>query len=197
MIPDFDPSEVWPSNEEKPYKVLPSGVHDTDLAELKEKLVDVFKDSETRETIYDGFVRLLIKCSEVGIEQEHLVDGSYVTSKKSPEDIDMVTFLNADDLNQLEQGHRHFLSTVLNGKEETKKNYHTHSFIEVLYPENHPLYEICRERVSDWFKFWGGTRGLKDSHGKELSQEITHPKGILRLVTSAQNSFEQNAQEVR
>ena len=182
MIPNFLSVDVWPVDEEEPYSVLPPGIHDTNLHEIKRALVDDFPHSTTRRKIYKGFCKLLEEAQRERLSMEHWVDGSYVTTKQSPDDIDAVTFLDPVALNSLSASGKNFVKQRLGGGESTKHTYQTHSFLELVLPEGHPLYALSPRRRANWIKEWGFTRPLKSD--EDLTQTACgHPKGFLRFFS--------------
>lgn len=183
MIPDFEQHEVWPVNEEDPYRVLPSGVYPADLNNLKERFVTAFPESISRKRILKNFSKLLHETVRFDISMVHWVDGSYLTSKTNPNDIDMVTFARAEDLNALSHDGRYFFDRCINGKNETKRLYDTHSFLCVLHPPDHPRHALSENTRRYFRKWFGHTRRLKDPHREEGELLPEHPKGMVSLVT--------------
>lgn len=77
MIPEFiDIGAAW--------KVLPPGVHDASLEEVRER----FATNETRARLFDGFIKACQSLASAGCKVLYL-DGSYVTEKRNPEDYDV------------------------------------------------------------------------------------------------------------
>jgi hypothetical protein len=77
MIPDIvDNGSVW--------EVLPSGVHDATLDEIKKRFVT----NARREELFEGLKRgcLALKAAGCGVIY---LDGSFVTSKEVPNDFDV------------------------------------------------------------------------------------------------------------
>jgi hypothetical protein len=66
-----------------PWKVLPPGIHDATLKEVKTQ----FATNPNRERLFDGFARGLAMLQNAG-SQEVLLDGSFVTEKPNPGDFD-------------------------------------------------------------------------------------------------------------
>lgn len=75
----------------KPYDVI-----ETDLPTFKREFVDAFSQSRTRSIIFNNFSSYLEKLTSIiGLDFYVWVDGSYVTRKLNPEDIDFVSFVDA------------------------------------------------------------------------------------------------------
>jgi hypothetical protein len=76
----------------KPYDIIY-----TDWSTFKTEFVDAFPRSDTRQVIFRNFseyVEGLMPIIGTGFHQ--WIDGSFVTKKLNPRDIDVVTFVNAD-----------------------------------------------------------------------------------------------------
>jgi hypothetical protein len=77
MIPEFiDIGAAW--------KVLPPGVHDASLEEVRER----FATNETRSRLFEGFIKACQSLANAGCKVLYL-DGSYVTEKRNPGDYDV------------------------------------------------------------------------------------------------------------
>ena len=78
------------------WKVLPRGLHNGTLAEVKKR----FATNETRKTLYAGLFKACIELQTAGCKVIFL-DGSYVTDKPNPGDFDLCwdpTHVNAHKL---------------------------------------------------------------------------------------------------
>jgi hypothetical protein len=73
MIPEFNKDGV-----------LPAGIHLTNLIEFKERFVYNYK----REAIYNGFLKLVEDLKKMGSPALY-VDGSFITKKQLPNDVDV------------------------------------------------------------------------------------------------------------
>jgi hypothetical protein len=70
------------------------GFHDISLLDLKESLtemlVEPFEGSRRRELLLDRLIALFREASSVCIITEAWIDGSFVTDKEKPNDVDVV-----------------------------------------------------------------------------------------------------------
>lgn len=83
----------------EPYEIIY-----TDWATFKAKFVDAFPRSSTRQVIFDNFSVYMEKLSAIiGTDFHQWIDGSFVTRKLNPDDIDFVTFVNAKIFSHNEQ----------------------------------------------------------------------------------------------
>lgn len=80
--------------------LLPPGIHLMTIDELKKTCVDNFPNSKRRPDIYLNFINFLRFVSCINIIDEIWVDGSFLTEKEEPDDIDAVAFAyHADTVN--------------------------------------------------------------------------------------------------
>ncbi len=66
---------------------LPSGIHDTHLGEIEEKLGG---NSSQREKLFHGLRRYLYIWSRSGFISYVYIDGSFVTNVSEPQDVDLI-----------------------------------------------------------------------------------------------------------
>lgn len=91
-----------------PEPLLPPGVHDVHLDDVRRECVEKFQDGgsnnpEVRRHIMDRFEQYLSELSSLGIKLEVWVDGSFVTEKTVPGDVDIVIFGDTDELETQEE----------------------------------------------------------------------------------------------
>ena len=73
---------------------LPEGVHECSLVELEERF-GRFQRSDRRSALFAKFVEYLGEVRASGLATFVIVDGSFVTAKPEPNDIDLVLVLSA------------------------------------------------------------------------------------------------------
>jgi len=74
--------------------LLPPGVHDCTLDEVRRSF-GVFRTTDRRPTLYDKLQALVQEAWATGLVAEIIIDGSFVTAKPDPNDIDLILVLNA------------------------------------------------------------------------------------------------------
>lgn len=77
--------------------VIEPGIHEIDIHEFYNLFVQSFTTSERRKDIFDSlidFLKILLNKYDV---QEVWIDGSYVTDKVNPNDVDIIVFLEIED----------------------------------------------------------------------------------------------------
>jgi hypothetical protein len=73
---------------------LPEGIHDCRLEEVAERFA-TFQSSERRPQLWEKFVEFMSEAKACGLVEAVLVDGSFVTAKSDPNDIDLVLVVGA------------------------------------------------------------------------------------------------------
>ncbi|MCQ2737437.1 MAG: hypothetical protein MJ224_02395 [archaeon] len=161
--------------------LLPPGCHEITLPEIKSIFVDGFPDSRTRQSRYECFLKMykellfnVKSCIRI------LIDGSFVTDKLNPYDVDFSIVIDSSRLSDEEYNYLNDIfnhKTILRREYDSFKNQVMQNKIDYnelynlelynygcdffpLYKleNNHKLYgEYCKER-DKWVNFWGNTR---------------------------------------
>jgi hypothetical protein len=135
--------------------LLPDGVHPATEDELKERCVDPFPASRTRQPVFDGFRRYRNDLNGLGLNITQWVDGSFVDeSRLDPDDIDLVNFVGAAELNAIPVADQPRAAALLDGRDATKGAYSCHTFLEVTFPPGHPFAPIREQRRREWRHCW-------------------------------------------
>ena len=74
---------------------LPPGIHETTLEEFKTRFVDGVQESTTRADVFSGYTRYCADLSKLDLIIKQWLDGSFTTSKVNPNDIDVISHLDA------------------------------------------------------------------------------------------------------
>lgn len=72
--------------------LLEAGIHDITKDDLSNHFVTPFKNKEKRLNLIERFSYLITKVEEIGIPFEIWINGSFVTKKEEPNDIDVAFF---------------------------------------------------------------------------------------------------------
>lgn len=182
MIPEFESEKIWPEDEDEAYRVLPKGVHSSNLCEVHERFVEGFPESISRKKIYKGLNKLLQESQRYELSLTQWLCGSYVTTKESPDDIDIVSLVDSNALNSLSASGRNFVDNCLMGEEKSKNIYKSHSFCFPVYPIGHPMRSIYERNRTRYLKLFGNTRKLKnpdDANGALLPGVA---KGLVKII---------------
>jgi hypothetical protein len=161
-IPDFDENGL-----------LPEGIYDCDLKVLECRFVDRFPDSPTRSGLFEEFVKWVSKAAKLVPSATEWIDGSYVTAKPAPNDIDVVTFCDAAFLTSLSGDDEDRVELHLNSREKP-----IHTMLIGVYPETDPQYPLYQAEVRTIGK-WGFAKLWIKKEGEVFRTDI--PKGFLQM----------------
>lgn len=148
---DFDPNGF----------LLPHGPIEADIEILEAS----FAFNQHRRSIFEEYLAFVEALRNLGIGPFfQWINGSFVTQKARPRDIDVVTFVD-------------FGNSF--GKEDIlKKNFYASSTLDcyfvISYPEDHPAYDLFRLDLAEWHHLFASTRRDKRT-GK------VENKGFLQL----------------
>lgn len=159
--------------------VLPVGVHDCDDGEFRRLLVDGFPESTSRAIIAAGFTNLRSDACACKLAGVQWVDGSYVTDRADPDDVDVVTFVDLGLLESLEgTPAEEFIMGVLVRGPETPARYRSDSYLVAVAPESHPYRDEFLAACDYWRNWFGQMRTLLGPDGAPLP---ARSKGILQM----------------
>jgi hypothetical protein len=145
---------------------LEAGIHDMELPTIEEHFVNGFPSSSTRPKIIAGYKKHRAELEHLNLNIEQLLDGSFVSTKNDPNDIDLVCFIDADTMDKLSPNEQEKLRELLSGK-FTQQYYSCDAYLCPTVPETDPRYQSCIENRKYWIEFFGHDRSTK-------------PKGLLR-----------------
>lgn len=75
--------------------LVPADIIEVELSTFKAYFVDAFPNSKTRKSLFENYLRYIYRFQDdVFPIFEQWINGSFVTKKENPNDIDLVTFLN-------------------------------------------------------------------------------------------------------
>ncbi len=147
---------------------LAGGIHDYDEGQFESDFVTAFPSSVTRKNIFAGYMRHASDLLQIVDRCEQLIDGSFVTNKNDPGDVDLVCFVDKDELDNLSLVDQAKFTALVSGK-STKSTHFCDSYFVPTVPIGHPLFEEIRKLR----KYWLG----------EFSFDRTeNPKGIVRRI---------------
>lgn len=134
----------------------------------KKIFVDDFSTSKTRNSNWANFLRFhtdIEKASTFSVK--HWIDGSFVTKKIDPGDIDVVSFVNSQNFtNALLQFDMNLSDPVC----FVKTLYNVDNYIVIDFEDTHPYYIKMQEQIKYWQEFFSSDRNDK-------------PKAIIEVVS--------------
>lgn len=145
----------------------------TTLGEVHDRFVRQIANSSSRSEIWDGWLRHRIDTEGVGVQYTTLVDGSFVTTKLDPGDVDICILLDADEVNQLGTQARLDLGRLLAGP-ACKADYRCDVYPLMVHPFRDPRFPATVERLSYWTRVFGIDRA-----GRQKSFLLVNERGVL------------------
>jgi len=86
------------------------------LGEIKAQFVDRYPDNKRRRQIYDLLEQFVQMYLVSGISCEIWLDGSFLTEKESPDDLDVTVILDADVPNKLSEDQQRLIDDTTEGR---------------------------------------------------------------------------------
>jgi hypothetical protein len=146
---------------------LEPGVHTMELDSLEHIFVVGFPHPSTRKLILDGYKEHLTALREVIPSFTQFIDGSFVSNKNDPGDIDLVCFIDGDEIDNLSPDKQARLEELLSGS-TVKAKYMCDAYFCVSFPGHHPHFQHARAQRKYWMGEFGYDR-----------QDV--PKGIVLI----------------
>jgi hypothetical protein len=133
--------------------LYPYSVIETDLETFEKMFVSDFTFSLTRKRIFENYLIYLENLKEsVNTGFFQWIDGSFVTNKKDPKDIDFVTFLDFG----LYREHEKAISKLLSLRYDTKNG--TDGYFVETFPDTHKGYNNFQMDRIEWLHTFGTSR---------------------------------------
>lgn len=155
--------------------LVPAEIISTDWQNFYNYFVDVTNDKQ-RQVIGKQLFTFLLEIYEIINEPfEIWIDGSFITQKISPNDIDILIHLPNDIFTM-------YKSTISPLIEQSKymTNGLIDAYITIQYPDNHQYFPLYEADLNEWKHIYGKTRATPSG--------VRFPKGILTLKFSRNDS---------
>ena len=149
--------------------IFPNEKINVDLATLKTVFVDNFPNSTTRKTLYDNYLRYTDDFSkQITPNFTQWINGSFVTLKENPNDIDFVTFIKRAEYQKIEADIDKYWSFSL-------EKQGLDAYIVQIYEEHTEKY-VSRtlKHTNDWSQRYSNT--------KPDDNLETFKKGFLEII---------------
>jgi hypothetical protein len=149
---------------------LEAGLHPTNLANVKTHFVDAFPPPSTRSKVYAGYKRHMAELQKSSVTFEQFLDGSFVSSKHDPGDIDLLAMADLHVIDALSVAEKQRLIDLFLGQ-RSKVTYECDAYFLPSVPDTDPAYPQFRAQR----KYWMGEFGF---------DRVDRPKGILTITVS-------------
>jgi hypothetical protein len=130
--------------------LLAQGFHQMTVGELRELTVSKFQDSKVRGEIMAGFETIYERAISVGIEGEAWVDGSFLTNKIDPDDVDFIVLADAHFRDNGTPEQQEFIEWLISNEDDPKKSFLCHTDVVLLYAPDSPWYELNSRSKEHW-----------------------------------------------
>jgi hypothetical protein len=136
--------------------LLERGFHIWTMPQVRAGLVKAFATSLTRRGIMDGLDRFVARLDDAGITGELWLDGSFLTEKIDPEDVDCLIRVSSD----LYDGDSAKRAVIDWASEVDRRETHSCDADKwVEYIEGHPLFGRSDSDREFWTEWFGKSRG--------------------------------------
>ena len=133
----------------------PEGLIELTVEEFEDLFVSQFEDFRTRRSIFDNFKRYNQDLKEViGIEFIQWIDGSFVSNKEHPNDLDFITFIEWQNYSQYEKEIDNRFSKWSVGRYYENLDAYTIS----EYPEGHRFYQTFLADRAYWYEWFSNSQ---------------------------------------
>jgi hypothetical protein len=156
--------------------LTPYGKIDSDLETGKKKLVEDFApQNQKRKELWSHLATYNARIKNLmNTDWEQWIDGSFVTRKQEPNDIDLVNFIEySDDGNERLSANwdeaKNLFAMEEGAKSSSYNSLKMDGYLEPIYPASHPLYNSYQRKWNYWNKWFG------------YNKENERPKGFLSI----------------
>lgn len=143
--------------------LLPAGLQKMTLTELKTLVVDKFTYSQSRPALWSNFMEIIDKLIDEKIPCDIWVDGSSLTEKINPDDVDFVVELPIALLSTFNQTQISLIEHL--GTQAFKQGKKLHSFVKLTAPAGHPFHSKATISHNQWLKDFGYSYVKKEPKG--------------------------------
>jgi hypothetical protein len=148
---------------------MPNGVHETTAREVEQRLVQAFPASMTRRELHSGWRDRREEIADLIAIESEWVDGSFVSSKRDPGDVDVVTFVDGTVYDNLPTGETKRLDELFL-RVRTKLRLGCDGFVVPVRQPGHLLRPVYEAQLLYWHRTWshdrdGREKGFLDVKG--------------------------------
>lgn len=162
------------------------GIHHYSFSDFEKQFVTNFPTSSTRKRIFNNLKEWLLMLTDILIPRYIWLNGSYLTTKVDPNDIDLVVFYAPEDIIQLGEEKTKKLKEVIN---DLSANYDCDAYFCYTF-EQSPIEIVAQfpEQAKIMQTYWKGQfcfdRQRRPKGIIELKQEL-----IYELIGGVENDF--------
>lgn len=139
--------------------LLAPGRHRMSLADIERLCVDKFPESASRGTLFEALEGLARYLGSVLSACEIWVDGSFVTEKPNPGDVDLTVIVPGEVFDRLAVVDQPAAASLLSlAQGDGRFGPALHVFVIASRPMDHPDYPVLKKAADDWSQWWSVTR---------------------------------------
>ena len=129
--------------------LLPPGLHVVTEQQFRDVFVTPFPAASSRHRLFLRWERHKAAISSIIPIEKQWIDGSFVTDRANPRDIDVVNFISADDIDKLTVGQQALLENLVVGH-NTRDVWGIDSFLVPVVSDGDPRHPLTRKQESYW-----------------------------------------------
>jgi len=136
--------------------LLPEGLHPMTLAGIRKLCVDRFPASDSRNPLMESLEDILHRLDQSGIPADIWIDGSFITQKINPNDVDLVVLIPGRVYNGGSPEVREVIHWV--GGDEISETHKIDSYVVPFFPDGDPMRPLTDAGVKHWLNLFGSGR---------------------------------------
>lgn len=165
---------------------LEPGLHPMNLDEIEKVFVTPFPHSSTRPNVMSGFRRHTNDLLALVDEYTQFIDGSFVSNKNDPRDIDLVCFIDGDKVDALSPPQQAKLRELVLGP-TTKASHKCDAYFCPSYPDTHANYDFFRSKRKYWMGEFGYDRSDVPKGIVVVEQKVSQAAPVTASVSASSN----------
>jgi hypothetical protein len=131
-----------------------------------------------------GFEAILERAISLDLEGDVWIDGSFLTRKIDPEDIDFIFLIPASIHESGTPGQREFIEWLISNEDDPKKSFRCHTDVVLLYQTGSPWHSLTVSTLRHWEENVYGhsvttrePKGIAVLHFEPVKKEILKTPG--------------------
>lgn len=156
---------------------MAQGFHQMTVEQLRELCVRKFPGSTVRGEIMAGFEAIYERAISVCLEGVAWVDGSFLTEKIEPGDIDFIILTDSRFYDEGTSEQKQFIDWMIDNEDEPKKSFYCHTDVVLLYPSSSPWHSLNESNKKHWQEnVYGFSVATKEPKGIVVVSIAPSPK---------------------
>lgn len=137
--------------------LLPVGRHTVTVDQFREHFVDAFPESKSRGRLFRRWQQHRESLTSMIAVRSQWIDGSFVTSKADPGDIDLVSFMDGATYDGLAPGLREMVLALVAG-DSTRGFWSMDSYPVFEFDAGHRAAVASASQTDYWHQWWQRSR---------------------------------------